>query len=131
MYVHSCVIFCVAVMCKVKEMHVQLIEGLNIDAPLLAAMNQRGLLSQVDLERIQAMLSNGTARSDIASHFITNILFRWAPGVFVGQLELFRDALANHDDRSNNRFAEDFTKFLEPHVSSSKEYIDADESGDQ
>ena len=112
-------------------MHEQLTRNLNIDAPLLAAMNERGLLSQVDFEKLQAELNRGSSRCDIASHFITNILFRWAPGVFVGQLELFRDALANHDDRSNNRFAEDFTKILEPHVSSSKEYIDADEPGDQ
>ena len=111
-------------------MHEQLIRSLNIDAPLLAAMNEKGLLSQVDLQRIQAMLSNGTARCDIASYFINNILLRWAPGVFVGQLELFRDALADHDDSSNNQFAEDFTKIMKEHLPSTDEFMDAEESFD-
>ena len=113
-------------------MQVQLIRGLNIDAPLLAAMNEKGLLSQVDLERIQAMLSNGTARCDIASYVINNILFRWAPGVFVDKLKLFRDALADHDDSSNKQFAEDFTEVLKEILDpSTEEFMDAEESFDQ
>ena len=122
--------FCAAVSDAVQEMHEQLIQSLNIDALLLAGMKKRGLLSQVDLEKLQAELNKGSSRCDIASYFINSILFRWAPGVFVNQLKLFRDALANHDDRSNNRFAEDFNKILKAHVSSSEECKDADESGD-
>ena len=96
-------------------------------------MKERGLLSQADFEKLQSMLDKGSSRFEIASHFIGSILLRWAPGVFVAQLKLFRDALADHDDCSNKRFAGEFTKILEPYgsVSSSEEYRDADGPGDQ
>ena len=104
--------FCVAVSDAVQEMHKQLTRSLNIDAPLLAGMKERGLLSQADVEKLQAMLDKGSSRFEIASYFINNILLCWSPGVFVDQLDLFRDALAKHDDHSNQRFAADFNKLL-------------------
>ena len=103
--------FCAAVSDEVQKMHEQLTRSLNIDAILLAAMKERGLLTQADFEKLQSMLVS--SRCDIAAYFISNILLRWSPGVFVAQLELFSDALANHDDCSNKRFAEDFNKLLE------------------
>ena len=112
----------------VQGMHEDLIRSLSIDAPLLTGMKERGLLSQVDFERIQAMMSNGTARCDTASYFINNILFRWAPGVFVDQLERFRDALAKHDDCANKQFAANFNKLLKKPKSHSNSLVSSNSS---
>ena len=96
----------------VQKIHEQLTRNLIIDAPLLVGMKERELLSQSDFEKLQSMLDKSSSRLEIASYFIASILLRWAPGVFVDQLERFRDALANHGDPSNKQFAEEFNKLL-------------------
>ena len=105
-------LFCAAVLGAVQGMHKWLIRSLNIDAPLLAGMKERRLLDQADFEELQSMLDKSSPRFEIASYFVARILLSWVPGVFVDQLEYFRDTLANHDDPSNKRFADDFSKLL-------------------
>ena len=105
-------IICAAILQNVELLRQQLGDSLNVDSSLLAGMKQRKMLSNADFDELQNM-QDKKPRNFIATHFINNVFFRWAPNIFKGQLKNFIEVLSCHTDASNQAFAEKFRKILD------------------
>ena len=95
---------------RVKEMAQELVEGLNIDDVLLAAMYQESLLTNVHRQSIYSMLETGGPPIDRASYFVNKVLFNYPCDVFEEQLAKLEVILADHADVANRDFAKKMCK---------------------
>jgi hypothetical protein len=100
-----------AILQNVELLRQQLGDSLNVDSSLLAGMKQRKMLSTLDFDELQNM-QDKKPRNFIATHFINNVFFRWAPNIFKGQLRNFVEELSCHTDASNQAFAKKFLQIL-------------------
>ena len=99
-------------MSRVQRMHQDLIDKLNIDLNLHAALDEENLLSNAHRQTIHSMINAQKPPVEIASYFTNTVLFSWPPQTFAVHLVTLAKILTKHSHLANQHFANLFKDIL-------------------
>lgn len=101
---NNIILFYVALFDQVRKRQSVVIHGLNLDANLLAKLNECDLLPKAKYSDINArILGNNIPAA--GAYFVNSVMFQWSYEVFEKNVRRLIEALQSHDDSGNHSVA--------------------------
>ena len=97
---------------RVQQVTTDFINGLDVDALLLASMVRDSLLTETQRQMLHSKLDAHKPQIEVNSYFLNVIVLNWPYVLFDNHLSKFCEVLCNHSSPGNTNLGETLCKIL-------------------